>query len=74
MKNTNYFVLGFGVEFMIFTVAKMLLELVAFVSTFKPDSESFIGHFLPVVRTCEKSRGPDSSSLHETEESNVCLA
>jgi len=59
---------------MIFTAAKVLLELLAFLSTFKPDSDSFIDHFLPVVRTCEKSRGPDSSSLHETEESNVCLA
>jgi len=63
-----------GLEFMIFTAAKLLLELLAFLSTFKPDSDSIIDHFLPVVRTREKSRRPDSSSLHETEESNVCLA
>jgi hypothetical protein len=59
---------------MIFTAAKVLLELLAFVNNFKCDSVSNFDNLLPVVRTCEKSRGPDSSSLHETEESNVCLA
>lgn len=33
-----------------------------------------IGDFHAVVRTCEEPRGPDSSTVYDTEEVHVCPA